>query len=127
MRHRLVAGIGCRKGCPAEDILTAVRCASAETHRRVDCLAAPEFKAGESGILAAAELLSLPLVLIDALALSAVQDECVTRSLQTLQAVGFASVAEACALGAAGTGARLVLPRITFGAATCALAESVVR
>ena len=126
MRHRLVVGIGCRKGCPAEDILTAIRYASAETDRRVDSLAAPKFKAGELGILAAAELLSLPLVLLDALALSAVQDWCVTQSLQTLRAVGFASVAEACALGAAGSGARLLLPRITFGAATCALAESVV-
>jgi cobalt-precorrin 5A hydrolase len=124
MSNRVVAGIGCRRNCPAEDILTVVRHACARAGISANGLAAAEFKAGEPGLHAAAQHLGLPLLLVDGTALSAAQERCVTRSGHAAQAVGVASVAEGCALAAAGIGSRLLLPRVAFGGATCALAEA---
>lgn len=107
----IVAGIGCRKGCPAEAIVALVQGA--------DTLAAPAWKAAEPGLLAAAVLLDLPLRFVDDAALAAVQARCPTQSAKAAQAVGFASVAEAAALAGGGT---LLRPRFGNTWATCALA-----
>ena len=110
----IVAGIGCRRGCPAEAIVALVREAGP-----VDALAAPAWKQEEAGLLEAARLLGLPLRWVAQDALAAVQALCVTRSDVVAQAVGLASVAEAAAL--AGGGA-LLRARFGRGGATCALA-----
>ena len=47
---------------------------------------------------------------------------CTTRSERVLAITGVPSVAEAAALAAAGPGARLLVPRVAVGPATCALA-----
>jgi cobalt-precorrin 5A hydrolase len=111
----IVAGIGCRRGCPAEDIVALVRQAGG-----ADALAAPAWKHDEAGIAEAARLLDLNLRFIDDAALAAMQDQCPTRSAAVARATGHASVAEAAALAGGG---RLVLARIAGGLATCALAE----
>jgi cobalt-precorrin 5A hydrolase len=117
----LIAGIGCRRGCPAEDIVALV--ARAAAGRPVTALATAEFKAAEAGVLEAARLLGVALIPVHAAALAAVQARCVTRSATAWRATGFASVAEGSALAAAGVRGRLVQPRIAAGGATCALAE----
>ena len=124
MSQYVIAGIGCRRYCPAEDILSVVRRACAETGVFAGGLAAAEFKAHEPGLRAAAQHLGLPLFLVDTVALSAAQERCMTRSARAVQAIGIASIAEGCALAAAGPDSRLLLPRIAFGAATCALAAA---
>ena len=73
--------------------------------------------------MAAAAALRVEVVFVEDDALRAVQEFCVTRSVIVERAVGFASVAEAAALAAAGPGGRLVLRRVQRGGATCALAE----
>lgn len=118
----IVAGVGFRSGCPASEIVDLVRRAQALAGRLADALAAPAFKSGEPGLRAAAEVLALPLVLVERAALDAVQPRCLTRSVAAQAAVGLASVAEACALAAAGTAGRLLSPRIASAKATCALA-----
>lgn len=120
---RIFAGIGFRRGCPADDIVLVVRDAQARANRRVDALAVPDFKADEPGAQRAADALALPLIRIARSALAGAQGRCLTRSDAARQATGFASVAEACALAAAGEAGRLILPRITSPRATCALAE----
>jgi cobalt-precorrin 5A hydrolase len=90
-------------------------------------LAAPEFKAGEPGLRAAAEALGLSFVTIGRPALEAVQARCLTQSAPSLRTIGIASIAEGCALAAAGPSGRLVLARITGEGTTCALAESAAR
>ena len=122
---RVIAGLGCRRDCPAADILLVVRDASALAQRAVDALAVPAFKADEPGVVEAARALALPLIPVDRLALQGAQGRCLTRSDVAQHATGFASVAEGCALAAAGDGARLLLPRIAGPRATCALAEAV--
>lgn len=130
MTKRLIAaGIGCRTGCPGEEIaglLLAAFDAAAldETARSTVQLAAPMRKRNEAGVAEAARLLALPLRFIDDSALAAAQDRTQTRSARVEAAVGVASVAEAAALVAAGPGSTLLLPRRSTPRATCALAIS---
>ena len=119
----MIAGIGCRAGCAPEEIVALIAEASARAGRVVSALAVPDFKRGEHGPREAARTLSLPLLLVDQDALLAAQLGCPTRSDAAMQVTGIASVAEGCALAAAGSGGRLVLARIAGPRATCALAE----
>ncbi|GAA4259110.1 cobalamin biosynthesis protein [Azospirillum formosense] len=128
--HRIIAaGIGCRAGCPGDEIAGLVRATVAEAAldeaaRRAVQLAAPMRKRNEAGVAEAARLLALPLQFVDDSALMAVQDRVQTRSARVEAAVGVASVAEAAALAAAGPGSTLLLPRRSTPRATCALAIS---
>lgn len=118
----IVAGIGFRLACSAEEITTLVQQAEQVANCTAHALAVPAFKAEAPQVWVAAAALGLPVVAIDDAALAAVQPDCPTSSAAAATAVGFASVAEACALAAAGTGARLLTPRLASAAATCALA-----
>ncbi len=123
MSRLVIAGIGCRRNCAAEDIEAALGLACAAAGRRAGSLAVPDFKAQEPGVRQAAMRLGLTLLVIDAAALIDAQPRCPTRSAAAARAVGVASVAEGCALAACGPGGRLVLPRLVQGGASCALAE----
>jgi len=118
----IVAGIGCRRGCPADDIFSIVRAAERRADCRADALAAPAFKRDETGLLAAARSLGMDISFIAAAELDAVQDRCPTKSAAASRHVGAASVAEAAAIAACG--GELILPRIANRRATCALAAS---
>ena len=120
----IVAGIGCRKDCPTEDVLAVVREACLVSGRAVRALAAPEFKRDEAGLHGAARSLGVPLILVGAADLAAAQPRCVTRSAIAERTTGAGSVAEGSALAAAGAGSQLILPRIAGARATCALAEA---
>jgi cobalt-precorrin 5A hydrolase len=87
-------------------------------------IAAPELKRGEQGIAAAAAALGVPLVLIPKADLAAAGARAETRSERVLALTGIPSVAEAAALAGGGPTARLILPRIAVGSATCAQAVS---
>lgn len=119
----IVAGLGCRRLCPAGEIVDIVRAAEVQAGCTVDVLAAPGFKAGEPGLVEAAAILGLGLLSLDRATLAAVQQSCPTPSRAAQEAVGLASVAEACALAGAGPNGLLLLPKITGGRATCALAS----
>lgn len=116
----IAAGIGFRRGCSADEITAVLRAAEAQAGVRANVLAAPAFKAGDAALDAQ---FAVPLRLIGDAALAAAQQQCATFSEMARAQTGFASVAEACALAAAGPGARLLLPRIAHASATCALAE----
>jgi len=116
----IVAGLGFRRGCSADDIVHLVQTAQARAGCIAGLLAAPDWKRSEPGLHAAAHRLSLPIAFIDTAALIAVQLRCPTRSMVAERATGVASVAEGAALAA--SGGRLLLTRIAHGAATCALA-----
>ena len=116
----IVAGLGFRSGCAADDIVRLVRTAQAQAGCVVGSLAAPGWKRGAPGLHAAAARLRLPIAFVDAAALTAVQPRCPTRSAVAERETGVASVAEGAALAA--SGGRLLLARIAGGGATCALA-----
>ena len=113
----IVAGVGCRKGASADDIGAVIGDALARAGFPVTAL-----KRGERGIVVAAAALGGPLLLIPKAELEAAGARAQTRSERVLALTGLPSVAEAAALAAAGPQARLVVPRIAAGTATCALA-----
>ncbi|WP_242530731.1 cobalamin biosynthesis protein [Roseococcus thiosulfatophilus] len=124
----MVAGLGCRRGAAAEDVLAAIAAALAVAGRERAALAAlatSVAKAGEAGLREAAATLGLELRALPEAALHAAAPRCLTRSARALDATGLPSLAEAAALAGAGEGARLLGPRVAAGrAATCALAEA---
>jgi cobalt-precorrin 5A hydrolase len=120
----IVAGIGCRKDCPAEDILALLREAMASAGvDAIDLLASADLKANEAGLAQAAAILGRPLRLFSQPALEAVTASISMRSACVKRLTGLESVAEAAALAGAGFGARLIVPRIANARATCALAQ----
>jgi len=119
----IVAGLGFRRGCPADHIVEAVFVAEDKAARQAGALAAPEWKHGDCGLNDAAYRLKLPIHFVSWSRLKRVQSRCVTQSVVVARATGLASVAEAAALAVAGRGRQLLLPRIVWGSATCALAE----
>jgi cobalt-precorrin 5A hydrolase len=126
----IVAGIGCRKGASAADISTVIAQALARAglaSQALDAIAAPESKADEQGVSAAAAALGVPLVLVSRADLQAAGARAQTRSERVLALMGVPSVAEAAALAASGPAARLIVPRMSVGIATCALAAGKER
>ncbi len=119
----IVAGLGCRSGVAASEIIDVLRAAEAASARNAHALAAPAFKRGEPGLHEAAATLGLDLRWIDEATLHAMADLCPTRSDAARRATGHASVAEAAALAGAGENARLIQLRIAHTRATCAMAE----
>lgn len=119
----VVAGLGCRRACSGAEIAALARHSAALAGRAPAILAIPWFRREEVGLVAAAELLGLPLLVVTEAALAAAQPFCITRSAPALAARGLASIAEGCALAAAGGGAHLILPRIASARATCAIAR----
>jgi len=123
----IVAGIGCRKGARAADIEAAIvaafaRLGVATTELRL--IATSAAKGGEPGIAAAALAIGVPLVLIPQGDLATAGVRAATRSERVMVLAGVPSVAEAAALAAGGPAARLIVPRIAVGPATCALADT---
>jgi cobalt-precorrin 5A hydrolase len=123
----IVAGIGCRKGASAAEIDAALATALERAGRplaRIDRIATSASKRDEAGIAAAASARGLPLMLVAQPDLETAAARGATWSARVLALAGVPSVAEAAALAAAGSKARLILPRIVVGPVTCALAES---
>lgn len=117
----IAVGVGFSSGALAEEIEELVRLTERQAGRNVEVLAAPDFKDG-APLRAAAAALKLPLMLLSRAALEAAQPRCVTHSDFAEEAVGLASVAEACALVAAGATSRLLVARLAQSSVTCALA-----
>ena len=123
----VAAGIGCRKGCGAQEIVDLVRLAlgAADLPKaQLSGLFAPAFKHGESGLSEAAQLLGVPLVLMPDAELKAAEPRVLTVSERVVALTGLASVAETAALAGAGPSSRLVRARIASANATCAIAIS---
>lgn len=122
----VIAGIGCRRGTNATTIIAVLRDAEARAGTTATALAAPAFKSNEAGLHNAAAMLQLPLILLDDAQLASRQKFCPTHSIAAERHTGHASIAEASALAAAGSGATLLLARIAHPTATCALALTAV-
>jgi len=123
----IVAGIGCRRGTPAAAIEAVIAAALARANvakAALTLLATPAAKCDEPGVAAVASTLGVPLVPVSEADLKAAGPRTTTHSERSLALMGVPSVAEAAALAAAGEAARLLLPRIALGSATCALATS---
>jgi cobalt-precorrin 5A hydrolase len=121
----IVAGIGCRRGAPAEDIVSltlAVLASLGIARENLDAIATETLKADEHGIANAARCLSVPLVRCSIVDLEGVADKVLTRSARVQALKGVPSIAEASALVAAGHNGRLLSARVAADNVTCAIA-----
>ncbi len=121
----IVAGIGCRSTVTAEDVGAALAAglgAYGIDHGCLGALATSADKQHQPGLVDAARRLGLPILAFDSAALAAADARCSTNSAVSRQKTGVGSLAEAAALAAAGTGSRLVGPRLIRGHVTCAIA-----
>ncbi len=122
---QLAIGIGCRSGVSADAIMALIETACGQIDGRPSGLYTMQEKSTEHALTEAAERLGLPLVYVARAALQAAAGRAVTKSQRVLALFGVPSVAETAALAGAGPGSRLVLPRITAGGVTCAIACAV--
>jgi cobalt-precorrin 5A hydrolase len=121
----IVAGIGCRRGATAQEIDAAIDAALAEAgHSReaLHLIATSDGKGSEVGIIEAAAGRGVGLVLVKPAELEAAGPRTQSSSPRVKELFGVPSVAEAAALAACGPEAKLVVPRIVVGPATCAIA-----
>lgn len=117
----LVAGVGCRKGAPAEAIEEAFEAALARVRadaRSVREVVSIDAKAGEEGLLSFCEARGLPFATRSAEELSRVEGS-VSPSSFVEETVGVDNVCERAALS---TGGELLLPKLARGGVTVALA-----
>ncbi|NLU74763.1 cobalamin biosynthesis protein [Streptomyces sp. HNM0575] len=108
----LAVGIGAGRGVGGDEVIALIErtlAGAGLSLRSVTALATVDAKAGEPGLLAAADRLDLPLRTYAADVLAAVDVPNPSGAPQT--AVGTPSVAEAAALTAAGEDGRLVVPK----------------
>jgi len=122
----IVAGLGSRRGVTGADVVAAIEAAIDKVQmdrKRLDMLATVPLKQDEPGIREAARLLGLRLAVPERPELDEAAARATTRSCASLQKTGLPSVAETAALAAAGPRSRLLVPRLTLGPVTCAIAE----
>jgi cobalt-precorrin 5A hydrolase len=122
----IVAGVGCRAGTKASEIEAAIAAAldrAGLDASALDMIATSSARGAEPGIAAAASGRGVELVVVTQDAFEEAGARAVTRSERVLRLTGVPSVSEAAALAAGGPSARLILPRISVGPATCALAS----
>ncbi len=119
----LVAGIGCNRNTPAEEIEQALAeaCAEHELARQsVHSIASIDLKSDEVGLLAFAENNGYPIVFFHRDQLNGVDG--VSTSLAVLKATGAKGVAEPAAILAAGSG-RLLVNKMKWKNVTVAIAK----
>ncbi|WP_069082004.1 cobalamin biosynthesis protein [Pseudomonas sp. TCU-HL1] len=126
---KLVAGLGCRRGCPADELQGLLMQCLAEAGASLEelvALASSEAKVAEPGLMALAERLGLSLHGLPVDILAAFETRLSQPSEQVREAVGSAGVAEAAALAQAealsGARATLIIDKRRSASATCALA-----
>ena len=120
----IIVGIGCRKGVKAQAIIEAVDAALKKAglgRDEVRLLASANIKSDEKGLLAAASLLGIPLRFISSEEIRSSRRK-FTRSAFVEKKVNLPAVAEPAAL-LAGRRTRLILPKMTSGPVTVALAR----
>ncbi len=120
----IAIGVGCRRGCPAADIVALVRVAMAElpAEMRPDSLFSLADKRDEPGLQAAALILGLPLTFLDRAVLQLVAGDARSCSRRVEEMFGLPAIAETAALAGVGGGATLLVARRASATATCAIA-----
>jgi cobalt-precorrin 5A hydrolase/precorrin-3B C17-methyltransferase len=121
----LAVGVGCERGCPADEIEALARRCLAEAGLAPGAVAAivsVDLKTGEPGIHSLARALDIPARFFPASRLLEETGRLTVRSEAAFRAAGCWGVAEGAALAAAGPGGGLVVPRRQSRRATCAVA-----
>lgn len=100
----LVAGLGCRRGCPSSALLELIERHLADAGyplSALHALASVDLKADEPGLRALAQQLDVPLICLPATTLAAFDTQLTHRSAIALARTGSPGVAESAALAVA--------------------------
>jgi len=119
-------GIGCKSGAPSDEVLDLVRASLAEaglSPSAIACIATIDRKRDDAAINDVAAKLGVPARFFSAAELAA-ETRIAQTSERILDAVDTPSVAEAAALLAAGSSAKLILSKRKSAHATCAIAAT---
>lgn len=117
----IMGGLGCRLEASPEAMLDVVR-------RAIDQwglpqgFAVPPFRQHHAAVKAVAQIFSLPVTVVDVLALASAQPRCLTHSERARITMGFGSIAEGCALAVLGPQSHLLGARLSGEGVTCAFA-----
>ena len=120
----IIVGVGCKKGTEAGRIIEAVLSALAENNidrGQVRCLASADIKAGEPGLIQAAETLELPLRIIPSETIRTFAGAFEASDF-VMEKTGLPAVAEPAAL-LAGRRTSLILKKTKYGGITIAIAR----
>ena len=120
----IAAGIGATSAATVDDIDRALIDAGISSSYKVDCIATFAGAPFASALDDAARSHGVRALYVTQTAMLARGHDCKTVSERSIAAHGVPSVAEACALVAAGDGSRLIVQRLFCGVVTIALAES---
>jgi len=123
----LALGIGCERGCSAEEIADLARSTLAEAGLAAGAVAAVvsiELKLAEAGVHALAAELGVPARFFPPSRLLAEMPRLSERSAAVFRATGCWGVAEGAALAAAGRDGVLIVPKRRSHRATCAVARA---
>ena len=119
----IAIGIGANSRAHKDDFVTALSGGLKEAGS-ADAVATFHAANFASSVEDAARLLSVRYCPVTLAAMRERSGDCVTRSERTLSLFGVASIAEAAALAAAGSGSHLIMPRRIVGNITIAAAQS---
>jgi cobalt-precorrin 5A hydrolase/precorrin-3B C17-methyltransferase len=123
----LVLGIGCERGCAADEIAELADASLAEAglaHGAVAAVVSVDLKIAEPGIHALAARLGVPARFFPAARLLDETERLTERSEAVFRATGCWGVAEGAALAATGEGGALVVTKRKSRRATCAVARA---
>ena len=123
----LALGIGCERGCSAEEIAALANETLTEAGFEIGSVAAVvsiELKRAEPGILALAATLRVPVWFFPAARSLAETERLSERSAAAFRATGCWGVAEGAALAACGSDGVLLVPKRRSRRATCAVARA---
>lgn len=118
----IVGGLGCKLDASPEAMISVVKQA-VERWGLPHSFAVPPFRQNHAAVQAVAQLFSLPIAIVDLLALASAQPRSLTHSERARITMGFGSIAEGCALAALGPQAQLLGARIAGEGVTCAFAS----
>ena len=122
----IAIGIGCKSGVKADEVVALIEDGLSRVANETSVgLFTVASKSHESGLAEADASLSLPLLFLPEIALKNVACRTETSSERVVALFGVPSIAETAALVGAGEGSTLILPRISRGNVTCAIAKSV--
>jgi cobalt-precorrin 5A hydrolase/precorrin-3B C17-methyltransferase len=121
----VMLGVGCARGCPADEVIDLVMQELARADINAAAIAgifSVDLKADEPALHALAAMLAVPLRVFGREVLAAQAPRLHNPSDAVLDEIGIPGVAEAAALAAAGDEAVLIHPKVKSGQATMALA-----
>lgn len=117
----IMGGLGCKLEASPEAMIDVVSRAIAQWGLPHG-FAVPPFRQNHAAVQAVACMFSLPITIVDLMALASAQPRCLTHSELARITMGFGSIAEGCALAILGPQSRLLGARLAGEGVTCAFA-----